>query len=105
MFHDRLGIDASLTAIEATSWSQAAADVRDDAFGVGEQGLQAARRLSRRTLDGAKAGTGKATAAAAAHLPWGRSDRWEAEVPEAPGDTNDDRPDDLERWIAKPGRT
>lgn len=59
-FRGKLGIvDSERAALEARRWSSAAAEARDKALDKGEGGVDAARRLGAKALDGAKNAGGK----------------------------------------------
>lgn len=93
LFHEKLGIEASASDVEAVAWRAAAGDVRDDALDAGGRGIEAVRRLSLKTIEGAKAGTAKITAPAAERMPWNRSKSQRSSAPERDTATSGDLPE------------
>jgi hypothetical protein len=57
-FRGRLGIEAGRQSLEARRWVDAATDVRDKAFDVGVDGVDAAKRFGGETFGRAKSATG-----------------------------------------------
>lgn len=58
-FQERLGIEASGSAMEARRWLDAASDVKDRALETGAGGVDVAKRLGSETLGRAKSATAK----------------------------------------------
>ena len=54
VFNERLGVQGERQALEAKRWSAAAADVRDKVLETGADGMDAARRLGGKALDGTR---------------------------------------------------
>ena len=57
VFNGRLGVQGEREALEAKRWSAAAGDVRDKVLETGADGVDAAKRLGGKALDGTKATT------------------------------------------------
>jgi len=58
-FHALLGLEPARQLPEARRWADAAKDVRDRALATGAEGVDAAKRLGKQTLDQAKSATDK----------------------------------------------
>lgn len=72
VFHEKLGIDGSRSAIEPKPWREAVGDARDDAVEMGGRGAKAVGYFSTKTFESAKAGTEKLVESASERLPWRR---------------------------------
>lgn len=58
-FNERLGIETGRQTLEAKRWTAAAAEMRDKVIETGADGVDAAKRLGSKTLDGAKSTSDK----------------------------------------------
>lgn len=84
--HSTLGVADERTALEARQWSAAAADVRDDVFDAGRDGLQAAGRFGSDTVENTRSLIGGLTDRISHHLR--RADESDADDPIAPDREN-----------------
>lgn len=72
LFHDKLGIKATRSTIEAKPWREAVGDTRDDALELTERSAKAVGSISLNIFEGARVGTAKLVKSAAERLPWQR---------------------------------